>query len=359
MIKVRNKSLLVIGKVVAMTILIILVANQVHWRDYQAISPQGVEEIRPGLASCLKDIRLIYYLGALLLQLAAIICTALRWRLLMMVQQIVLDNTSVIRLNFLGEFFNHFLPGAVGGDAVKAYYLMRHTGRKGPTLVSIFANRFAGLCLLAFISLLMLSFLLATGRGGIDIKRPVFSIYLICLLIALTLIFSLSKRLNESERLNRIVGFLPFSRQLNIVKEALHRYRGMTGLLVPVLSYSTVIVVCFILSVRCIGLSIDTAIPWYHYFLYLPLIAIMTSIPITPGGVGVLEELYLYFFSQAGEPNKILAMALLYRLVLLLCSLPGAMIFLAGKKLSRQQLIGGLDEFEMDLENNEDNAASK
>ena len=162
-----------------MTILLVFIANQVHWRDYQAVSPQGVEEIRPGLVSCLKDIRLLFYMGALLLQLVAVSCTAMRWRLLMMVQQIVLDKPSVIRLTFLGEFFNHFLPGSVGGDAVKAYYVMRRTGRKGATLVSVFANRFVGLCLLAFMSLLMLSFLLAVGWSGIDIKRPIFSIYLI------------------------------------------------------------------------------------------------------------------------------------------------------------------------------------
>lgn len=349
---VSKKHLLFMAKIAAMVILVILVAHQVHWQDYQVISPQGVKEVRPGLASCLKGIRLAFYAGALLLQLVAIICTALRWRLLMKVQQIELDNRSVIRLNFLGEFFNHILPGAVGGDAVKAYYVMKHTGLKGATLVSVFANRFAGLCLLAFISLLMLSLLLVTGWGGIDIKRPVFSIYLISLLIALVLIFSLSIRLNESKSLNRIISFLPFSRQLNVVREALHRYRGMEGLLlVPVLVYSSAIVVCFILAVRCIGISINIDIPWYHYFLYLPLIAIMTAVPITPGGVGVLEELFLYFFSQAGEPNKILAMALLYRLVLLLCSVPGGLIFLAGKKISRQQLIGELGEFEMDLEN--------
>ena len=164
--------------------------------------------------------------------------------------------------------------------------------------------------------------------------------------------------MNKSERLNRIVGYLPFARQLNVVREALHRYRETKGLLVPVLIYSIMTVVCYILSVRFIGLSLGIEIPWYHYFLYLPLISIMTSVPITPGGVGVLEELFLYFFSQAGEPNKILAMALLYRLSLLLCSLPGAVIFLSGEKISRDRLLGDLEEFEMVLEKDEDGGAS-
>jgi uncharacterized protein (TIRG00374 family) len=220
-------------------------------------------------------------------------------------------------------------------------------------LVSIFANRFAGLCLLAFIALLTLSALLAGGWSGGSVKGPVYSIYLICLLIVFILIISLSRKLYLSKRLKRLTSYLPFSRQLNVVREALHRYRQMGGLLVPVLIFSTLIVISFIMSVRLIGLSLEIDIPWYHYFLYLPLITIMTSVPITPGGVGVLEELYLYFFSQAGDPNKILAMALLYRLGLLISSLPGALIFLFGRKISRGQLLDGLEEVEMILAEDE------
>jgi uncharacterized protein (TIRG00374 family) len=342
-----KKYLLVSAKLIAMLGLLVLIGNQVHWRDYQVVSPAGELTSSPGLSSSLKDFSLLPFLAAMLFQLAAVFLTAFRWRLLMLVQGIGLDRASVVRLSFLGEFFNQFLPGALGGDAVKAYFVMRHTGRKGATLVSIFANRFVGLSLLCLVSATMLGVLLLTGhRGLIDLKQPVFAIFVIAAGIGVVLLLSLNVRLNNSAALRRLIGFLPFSRQLEMVRVALHRYRQTGSLLPPLILYSLLIVSAFVLCVMSVGLSLGINLAWYHYVLYLPLIAIMTAVPVTPGGVGVLEELFIYFFSAAGDPNKILAMALLYRLVLLLCGLPGAVIFLLSEKISRQDLAAGLQEME-------------
>lgn len=343
----RKKYLLIGLKLVAMVGLLTLIGSQVHWRDYQVLSPAGEMVVRPGLASSLKDFSLLPLLCAILFQLVTVFFTAFRWRLLMLVQGLFLDRASVVRLAFLGEFFNHFLPGALGGDAVKAYYVMRHTGRKGATLVSIFANRFAGLCLLCIISAAMLTGLLLSGRaGGIDLKQPVFSIFLIAAGIGLVLLLSLNVRLNNSALLRRLIAYLPLSRHLETVRVALHRYRQTGSLLPAVVFHSLLTVVSFVLSVMFVGLSLGVELSWYHYFLYLPLIAILTAVPVTPGGVGVLEELFLYFFSTAGDPNKILAMALLYRLVLLLCGSPGALIFLLSTKISRRELADGLEQMD-------------
>lgn len=334
-------------KVIGMLGLLVLIGNQVHWRDYQVASPAGEMANRLGLFSSLKGFSLLPFLCAMLFQLAAVFFTAFRWRLLMLVQGIALDRASVVRLTLLGEFFNNFLPGALGGDAVKAYYVMRHTGRKGDTLVSIFANRFVGLVLLCIVSATMLTALLLTDRrGSIDLKQPVFAIFIIAGGIGGVLLLSLNERLNNSITLRRLIGCLPFSRQLEIVRMSLHRYRETGRLLPSIIIYSLFIVVAFVLSVLCVGLSLGIELAWYQYFLYLPLIAIMTAVPVTPGGVGVLEELFLYFFSAAGDPSKILAMALLYRLLLLLCGLPGAVIFLSSAKISRQDLVAGLQESE-------------
>lgn len=344
----KVKKYLLIGfKIVAMLGLLTLIGIQVHWRDYQVISPAGEMLVRPGLSSSLNGFKLLPFLCAIIFQLVTVFFTSFRWRLLMLVQGINLNRASVIRLAFLGEFFNHFLPGALGGDAVKAYYVIKHTGQKGATLVSIFANRFAGLCLLCIISAAMLVGLLLTGLGGtIDLKQPVFSIFVIAAGIGMILLLSLNARLNNSASLRRLISILPFSRQLEKVLVALHRYRETGSLLPAVIFHSLLTVAAFVISVMFVGMSLGVELSWYHYFLYLPLIAIMTAVPVTPGGVGVLEELFLYFFSAAGDPNKILAMALLYRLVLLLCGSPGAVIFLSSEKISRQEFAADMNEID-------------
>ena len=333
-----------------MCLLLALIANQVHWRDYRVVGSKGVATTSPGLLSCLGDFSILPFVVAAALQLLTIYLTASRWRLLMLLQGIVLDRRSVLRLSYLGEFFNIFLPGAMGGDAVKAYYIMKHTGKKGATLVSIFANRFVGLLVMVGISVVLLaSWLLTGGAGGASLKQPVFSMFVIALVIALVLFVVFHKGLNNSRTCQSLIARMPFSRQLEVLREAMHRHRQMGSMLWPVLLYSVLIVVAFILSVMFVGLSLGISLSWYYYFLYMPLIMIMTAVPITPGGVGVMEELFLYFFSSAGDPQKILALALLYRLTLIICGLPGVVIFLASDKISPGKITEQLHDLESEL----------
>lgn len=334
-----RKNLLVLGKTIVMLSLLALIVRQVHWRNYQVVGSEGQSVTSPGLFSCLSDFHLLPFVVATGLQLLTVYLAAYRWRLLMLVQGIVLDRRSVLRLSYLGEFFNNFLPGAMGGDAIKAFYVMRHTGKKGATLVSLFASRFVGLLAMVGVSVIVLTGWILSGMGGAaSLKQPVFSILLIAFGIAVTLFVVLNKRLNNSPALLALISRLPFSRQLEVLRKAMHRHRQMDGMLGPVLLYSVLIVVAFVLSVLFVGLSLGISLAWYHYFLYMPLIMILTAVPITPGGVGIMEELFLYFFSSAGDPQKVLALALLYRLALIICGLPGVVIFFASEKLSRGEI---------------------
>ncbi len=97
-----------------------------------------------------------------------------------------------------------------------------------------------------------------------------------------------------------------------------------------------------------LGISLDINLEWYCYFLYLPLIMILTAVPVTPGAIGVMEELFLYFFNSAGDPQKILTLALLFRLATVTSSLPGAWFFLQSNRAARRELWEGVNRLEAD-----------
>ena len=81
-----------------------------------------------------------------------------------------------------------------------------------------------------------------------------------------------------------------------------------------------------------IGLGLSLKIPWYAYFLYVPLITIISSIPITPGGIGLMEELYILFFISESSNSELLLLAIIVRFVILLSNLPGGLIAILDKK---------------------------
>ena len=82
---------------------------------------------------------------------------ALRWWFLMQVQGIHLPFHVVTALTFIGQFFNSFLLGAVGGDIIKAVYLQKYApNQKTRATLSIIMDRALGLFILVCTSLLVM-----------------------------------------------------------------------------------------------------------------------------------------------------------------------------------------------------------
>ncbi len=52
---------------------------------------------------------------------------------------------AAIRLFFLGLFYNNLMPGSVGGDLVKAWYVTKHTDKRLEGVLSVFMDRVIGL----------------------------------------------------------------------------------------------------------------------------------------------------------------------------------------------------------------------
>ncbi len=70
---------------------------------------------------------------------------ASRWWLLLRTQGIHINIWAAVRLHFLGLFYNNAMPGSVGGDLIRAWYVTKHTEKKFEAVLSIFVDRFVGL----------------------------------------------------------------------------------------------------------------------------------------------------------------------------------------------------------------------
>jgi hypothetical protein len=98
----------------------------------------------------------LYALG-LALDVAGVLLAYGRWFLMVRALGLPFRRRDALRLGFIGTFFNVVIPGAIGGDFVKAAYLCREQPRKAPAIASVVIDRLASLLAL---------FLLACGAGG-------------------------------------------------------------------------------------------------------------------------------------------------------------------------------------------------
>ena len=90
--------------------------------------------------------------------LAALLLSFVRWFTLVRALGLPFRLRDALRLGFIGNVFNLVIPGAVGGDVIKAAFLCREQARKTQAVASMFIDRALGLLGL---------FVLAGGSGAL------------------------------------------------------------------------------------------------------------------------------------------------------------------------------------------------
>ena len=77
------------------------------------------------------------------------ISAAIRWQILLRVQNIRLNLSRVAGLFLIGMFYNQFLPGGTGGDIMKSYLLLKETpGKATGALLAVVFDRMVGLVMI-------------------------------------------------------------------------------------------------------------------------------------------------------------------------------------------------------------------
>ena len=95
--------------------------------------------------------------GALFLTLISILLCGLRFWLLLRLQKIALPLIRALQLTLAGFFFNLFLIGSTGGDAIRLYYLIRwFPDRKARSALAILLDRIFGVAVLFGLTLVLL-----------------------------------------------------------------------------------------------------------------------------------------------------------------------------------------------------------
>jgi uncharacterized protein (TIRG00374 family) len=246
---------------------------------------------------------------AVLIGQFSLLLTFFRWWLLARVVEPALRWPDAILLGFIGNVFNVVIPGAVGGDMIKAAYLIRMGLNQTRGVASILIDRILGLLGL---------FLLAAISGGVawpragELVRVLIVLEWSLLGIGLTALALLLARgredgpgadapSSEGSRIAKVLG------ELRGVSRAYHRHPGaiLAGLAISTLSHA-LNVLGFYAASRMLfpdGLPSLAA----HYLL-VPLILFSTSVPLPLGALGFSEQVGAQLFRLVAHPSGALAM---------------------------------------------------
>ncbi|MBM3974950.1 MAG: flippase-like domain-containing protein [Planctomycetes bacterium] len=300
-------------------------------------------EVAPGFLTYWRSLDpLLFGLGAFCYFLTALIAGA-RWWWLLRVNGTGVSLLETLRFTWIGIFFNTVMPGNTGGDVVKALYIMKRCpGHRVPVLVSVIVDRVLGLGSLAILAAVAVLFALD------DFGDLAVWIWLVIAGVGLLGGVAFSKRLRQLVRLKWLLDRLPprIGGVLRLVDQAVFSYREHKVVIAMSLLVGVVNHVISVGSVVLIGHALGVGMPTFKYFVIVPVINILSAIPIAPNAWGFGEALYKGLFSMYGTEHVVgvapvaaaatmgtrgVALSVLYRLHLTFWSLLGGVLLLFEK----------------------------
>jgi uncharacterized membrane protein YbhN (UPF0104 family) len=277
---------------------------------YFVFSRAGIGKV----LSMLRDINPISFGAAVFIYLFCQIIASIRWRLFLMDR---LALVRLFRLYLLGSFFNTFLPGLVGGDAVKAYYLYRESGKGTQAMASVFMDRYIGFCSLMALGLFFYPVALKYITG--TWVQWLLPLIVLCFITASVVIFGL--------RFGRSIQFL------EDIYGYLHSYRRKSGVILKAFLLSVAIQLFMILSVYILALGLGQTLPLLPFLVFFPIIVTVSTIPISISGLGIREAAFVLLLGMLEvEPDAATAISFAWFLSMVTGGLAGLYEYLRGSR---------------------------
>ncbi|MBN8590527.1 MAG: flippase-like domain-containing protein [Anaerolineae bacterium] len=253
----------------------------------------------------------LYTLGFVLF-IGTILTWTLRWHLLMRAAgEVISYGKSLVTLT-ISMFFSMFLPTVVGTDLGRVYELGRDSSyRKSKLISSVLLDRLMGLMTISLMALIGLV-VGSQFAGNQGVNLTVIGT-LVVLFGGWVLVFNKRAEKMIFGILDQLPFVKRFSPQLHKVYTVLDELYRQPRLLAQAGSVSIVNSLCTILATLLAARSIGVEISPLYFFIFMPIIWIIMTIPISVSGLGVREGAFIFFFSQVGVTNSdAIAISLLY-----------------------------------------------
>lgn len=257
----------------------------------------------------------------------AVLLQTWRWVILLRVQEIAVSFSRALRIMLSGMFFNLFLLGSTGGDVIKIFFIMREApDKKAGALLSVFIDRVVGVLALATVSAVVIlarwSELWSSARAGVLTVALILGGSLGFIFVAW-----LIGHFNLTSKLPR---WLPMHDKMVEAAAAFSQYAKAGGAVGKAFLISLpghlLIFSTFYFAARAFGAGLTLI----GIFCVMPIVSTVTALPISLGGAGVREGLFITLLGALyGTPKEIaMSISISGFLMVVFWSLVGGVVYL-------------------------------
>ena len=276
----------------------------------------------------------------------SIIAGAYQWFLLLRIQGIDFRFRDCFRTYYSGMFLNNFLPGTVGGDALRVYEVQKGMDGWGKAAAATFIDRLIGFFSLSLLSLIAVA--VAMWRKTLDetvFRHLLYAVGFVFGCFMLVLIFLLSRRIASlTHTFIRWTGMKWLDEGYTKLQDILQAYRSQYAGMGYVVLVSSLVQILRINVHWFSALGLGIGISPVFFFCFIPVIALAGVIPLNVGGWGIPQSIGTYLYTLPGvlasAPQSIAegdirvtaaALAFLPSVIGLVVMLGGGFYFVTGK----------------------------
>ena len=230
-----------------------------------------------------------------------LLISAYRWQILIHAQGNHVPLSFLAKSYLVGNFFNLFLPTRFGGDVVRILDGSRYSKSVIKSTAIVFVERLSGI-------IVLLIFALSVSLFRLDIaqRMPVIWISLGVGFLGLSAIMCffmpLTGKLLDKIPQRGVLG--KTKRKIFEFREIVFVYKEKKEAFLKALFWAFLLQINVILHYYFVGKALQIDIPLIDYFIFIPIVLIVLTIPITINGLGLREALYMTIFASYGILNS-------------------------------------------------------
>lgn len=278
------------------------------------------------VAEAIRHARPEWFAAALAVMFASNLMGSYQWNRLLRGAGIELPFWKAAAYYHVGLFFNNFTPANVGGDFARVLDASRAGHSRATAFSTVLLDRLIGTTALG--ALAVVTTLPAIDHFHLAL---VYAGLLAFFAVSVTLLWAIfhPRLLAAIERLLSAVGLGRLKPALDDLAESLAGFRSqrrlfmelfMVALLTQVLRIGV-----HVLMARALGIRVDTS----YFFLFVPALAVIVSLPISFNGIGLREWAGALFFDLVRlSHDKAVALQSATYVVSFVVSLIGGVVFL-------------------------------
>ncbi|MGH7863696.1 MAG: lysylphosphatidylglycerol synthase transmembrane domain-containing protein [Candidatus Binataceae bacterium] len=256
-----------------------------------------------------------YFIATVVLYVLGQTMSAYRWQLVAALVNIRGSFREFLTYYFVGMFANLFIPGLVGGDAMRSIYLGRRYGRIGEAVASVIADRGLGVIALLWFAAIAALFFNTAGLPHLIIAPTILAGAAAFVLYALGP--PLARNLHRAPRRLRRAAALVVP------------YLQRPAATLPAIALSLVLQASLVVGQWLLALGLGLDVSLSVLMLCVPIANAIASVPLTLNGLGLREGAYLVLLGIAGVGREdAIALGLLWFAATMLGGLSGALAFI-------------------------------